>query len=60
MADVMKPNLHLSDYLEAMYGRKITDTEYEEYKQKLVQYFSILIEIDQRQKRKALGGGENK
>ena len=58
MADVVKPYAHLKNYLEVIYGRKITDAEYEEYKQKLVQYFSVLIEIDQRQKKKSVRGGE--
>lgn len=39
-------------FLEQAYGKKLTDKEVVEYKDRLVKFFSLLIEIDQKNKRK--------
>lgn len=36
---------------EKLYNKKLTDSEVLEYKTRLIQFFSILIDIDQRNKR---------
>lgn len=46
-------NQNLKNYFEKQYGKQLTDTEVVEYKDRLVKFFSLLIEIDQRNKRKA-------
>jgi len=46
------PNTKLKTYFEQAYGKKLTDEEVLEYKDRLVKFFSLLIEIDQRNKRK--------
>lgn len=45
-------NKKLKDFLEQMYGKKLSDDEVKKYKDRLVKFFSLLIEIDQRSKRK--------
>jgi len=40
-------------YFEKAYGKKLADEEVLEYKDRLVKFFSLLIEIDQRNKRKS-------
>lgn len=52
----MKSASALKDYLEKLAGVKISDSEYQEHKQKLVQFFSLLIEIDKKIKKKERGG----
>jgi hypothetical protein len=42
----------LKAFLEQMYGKELTDAEVKEYKDRLVKFFSLLVEIDQRTKRK--------
>lgn len=37
---------------EQNYGKKIPDVEAMEYKTKLTQFFSLLVEIDQKNKKK--------
>lgn len=50
-------NEKLKAYFEKLYEKELTEAEVLEYKQKLVSFFSILIEIDQKNKRK--GGIEH-
>ena len=40
-------------FFENKYGKKLTGGEVVEYKDRLVKFFSLLIEIDQRNKRKS-------
>jgi len=40
------------DFFERAYGNKLADELVMEYKDRLVKFFSLLIEIDQRNKRK--------
>lgn len=42
----------LKAFLEQMYGKELTDAELKEYKDRLVKLFSLLVEIDQRTKKK--------
>lgn len=57
MAQADIPNERLTLYFEKLYGKKLSEAEVLEYKQSLVRFFSILIDIDQRNKRKS---NENK
>ena len=57
MASSITTNQKLKNYFEQAYGKKLTDEEVLEYKDRLVKFFSLLIEIDQRNKRKS---NENK
>ena len=41
------------DYLEKNYGKKLAESEALDYKNRLVKFFSLLIEIDQRNKKKS-------
>lgn len=50
MAEVTR-NERLKAYFEELYGKELTEAEVLEYKQKLVRFFSLLMEIDQRNKR---------
>ena len=49
-------NQKVKTYFEQAYGRELADEEVVEYKNRLVQFFSLLIEIDQKQKKE---GGKN-
>jgi len=51
------PNTKLKVYFEQTYGEKLADKELLEYKDRLVKFFSLLVDIDQRNKRKS---NENK
>lgn len=53
MAETPIVNEKLRAYFEQKYGRKLSEAEILGYKNKLIQFFSLLIEIDQQQKRKA-------
>lgn len=59
----MKPNIvgnqKLTEYLERLYGTKLPENEALEYKNRLVKFFNLLIEIDQKQ-RKGVLRNENK
>jgi hypothetical protein len=46
-------NQKLKTYFEKAYGKKLSDEEVLEYKDRLVKFLSLLIEIDQRNKRKS-------
>jgi hypothetical protein len=39
-------------FLEQAYGKQLSDVELMEYKNKIIQLFSLLIEIDKQQKNK--------
>ena len=43
----------IKKFLEQAYREQLTDEEVLEYKDRLVKFFSLLIEIDQRNKRKS-------
>ena len=51
MNQIPVPNEKLKAYFEELYGKKLTEAEVLEYKQKLVRFFSLLIEIDQQNKK---------
>jgi len=57
MEEVVKSSEKLRTYIEGIVGRTLTETEFLEQAQKLEQLFSLLIEIDQRQKKKMREGG---
>lgn len=42
----------LKDFLEQMYGRKLSDEEVKEYRERFVKFMGLLVEIDQRTKKK--------
>lgn len=44
-------NNSLKDYFEKIYGKKLTDVEVVDYKNRIVNLFSLLAEIDQRNKK---------
>ena len=39
-------------FLEKAYGKQLTDEEVLEYKDRLVKFFALLVEIDQKNKQK--------
>jgi len=43
----------LRKFLEQSYSKKLADKEVVDYKDRLVKFFSLLIEIDQRNKKKS-------
>lgn len=45
---------NIKNFLEQKSGKKITDVEVVKYKNNLVQFFSLLVEIDQQIKRKGV------
>jgi len=49
----MSANQKTNDYLEQAYGKKLSAEEVMKYKNRLVKFFALLIEIDQRGKRKS-------
>lgn len=49
MSQPNTPNTKLKNYLEQAYGKKLTDEEVLEYKNRLVKFFSLLAEIDRRE-----------
>lgn len=42
----------LKDFLEQMYGRELPDEEVNEYKERFVKFVGLLVEIDQRTKKR--------
>ena len=42
----------IKKFLEQAYGKELSDTEVEEYKDRLIKFFSLLVEIDLRNKKK--------
>jgi len=42
----------LKNFLEPLYGKELPDAEVKEYKDRLVKFFSLLVEIDMRNKKK--------
>jgi hypothetical protein len=43
----------IGKFFEQTYSKQLADEEVVEYKNRLVKFFSLLIEIDQRNKRKS-------
>lgn len=52
MTQARGKNEKLKAFLEQMYGKKLTDAEVVEYKNRLVKFFGLLVEIDMRNKKK--------
>ncbi|KKR17713.1 MAG: hypothetical protein UT87_C0005G0032 [Candidatus Levybacteria bacterium GW2011_GWC1_40_19] len=42
----------LKNFLEQMYGKKLSDEEVREYKDRFVKFMGLLVEIDQRTKKR--------
>jgi len=57
MTNEVKVKSQTTAFLEKTYGKQITDPEAIEYKERLVKFFALLMEIDQRNKKK---NNENK
>lgn len=49
---MFQANSKLKSFLEQMYGKELTDAEVKEYKDRLVKFFGLLVEIDQRTKKR--------
>ena len=47
----MQGNEKLKAFLEQLYGKPISDEELKEYKEKITDVFSLLIEVDRRNKK---------
>lgn len=45
-------NAQLKTFLEQMYGKELSDAEVKEHKDRLLNFFSLLVEIDMRNKKK--------
>ena len=45
-------NQQIKTHFEQVYGKTLTDEEVVEYKGRLVKFFTLLVEIDQKNKRK--------
>jgi len=58
MTNEVKVKSQTTAFLEKTYGKQITDQEAIEYKERLVKFFALLMEIDQKNKRKE-GKNEN-
>jgi len=52
MNQTITGNQRLKTYYEKVYGKKLTDLEVNEYQNRIVKLFDLLMEIDQRNKRK--------
>ena len=53
MEQVITTNDNFKDHFEKAYDTTLSEVEVSEYKDRLVKFFSLLIEIDQRNKRKS-------
>ncbi len=42
----------IKEFLEQMYGKQLNAAEVQEHKERLVKLFALLIEVDQRNKKK--------
>lgn len=49
----MASNEKLKAFLEQMYGHPISDEELKEYKERIIDVFSVLIEVDRRNRKKS-------
>lgn len=47
----MESNEKLKSFLEQLYGYSINEKELKEYKERIVDVFSLLIEVDKRNKK---------
>lgn len=52
MSEALSKDEKLKTFLEQMYGKVLTDEETEEYKNRIVKFFGLLVEIDTRNKKK--------
>ena len=52
MSKTETKNEKLKTFLEEAYGKKLLDDEVSEHKERLVKFFGLLVEIDQRNKKK--------
>ncbi len=52
MSQAKSKSEKLKAFLEQMYGRELSETEVTDYKDKLVKFFGLLVEIDMRNKKK--------
>lgn len=48
----MANNEKLKAFLEQMYGKKLSDEEVKEYKDRLTKLFGLFVQIDQRTKKR--------
>jgi hypothetical protein len=53
MTQTSNQSLDIKNFLEETYANQLTDDEFWEHKNKLVQFFSLLMEIDKKQKQKS-------
>lgn len=51
MAQINNQSKNIKSFFEQAYGKDLSDAEVAEHKDRLVKFFSLLIEIDQRNKR---------
>ncbi len=51
MTRALSKNEKLKAFLEQMYGKKLSDEEIEEYKDRLTKLFGLFVQIDQRTKK---------
>lgn len=51
MATADQANKNIKNYFENAYGKELTDAEVAEYKDRVVNLFSLLADIDQRNKK---------
>jgi len=58
--ELVTETLNLKTHLEQSYGKPLLDAEYKEYKDRLVKFFSLLMEIDRQQKKKKAHERDNK
>jgi len=52
MTQAKSKNEKLKKFLEQAYGKELSDAEVKEYKDRLVKFFSLFVEIDMRNKKK--------
>lgn len=51
MAQELSKSEKLKAFLEQMYGKKLSDEEVKEYKDKLTKLFGLFVQIDQKTKK---------
>ena len=58
MTNTVVANQEIKTHFEQAYGKKLADGEVAEYKDRLVKFFGLLVEIDQRNKSKEVRKNE--
>lgn len=53
MTEIIATNQKAKEFFEKTYGKKLTEREVSEYKNRLVKFFALLMEIDRRSNRKS-------